>query len=697
MGSLIRFRPNRHAGRPWHLLLLAAPLWSNSPTDSLCLSDLLDLKVVTATLTDQEIRKAPSTIYSYSGSDLRRWGIRSIGELMARVVPGVILVEDGDETIAAFRGVATDNNTKVLTLVNGHPINPKWAKGATPELELGLMEDIDRVEVIVGPGSAIYGSGATIGVINIITKRPPRQTVQGSATAILGSGPYGLADASISGQNGSFGFTSSAGGLRSEGFPRRDGSHDENAPLFIDGHPVNGRVFSQIELGEDMIQARYTTQSRNLYNNTTNAPQQATGAAEYEVWNYAFVEATHHERLSDQLDLRFILGADAHETKRFDYVHGWQTRAIGERHWSAFTRAGWKPSDQLDFQGGVKYEYDDFGDDFSGLNFQAAAKLDPTTGKTSGLDISDRYRMVTPYSRNNFGSFGQAIYQINETFTILAGLRFDYIESDVLAQEMAFTPRVGLVVSPDEKTTLKALFSTGFRPPMAILTSPDGYMLGNSAYHSTIDAPEKARSFELSAERTLHPNVHASLSGFYNRFQDIHSLRANPDGSLEFLSGGEVDYFGGEASALLFLPMHLQARVTHQIARPGFSRDDPGHVLLSPDNEHLVFYPEHSTKALVDIPLASFLSVNFNSLLIWNNYGYEGVYGQDSSIRETGAYAVLNGNVVVDLGPRGELVVGGRNLLDTNPKIPFSGTIGRPVSRTRIAGFHWDASYHREF
>ena len=70
--------------------------------------------------------------------------------------------------------------------------------------------------------------------------------------------------------------------------------------------------------------------------------------------------------------------------------------------------------------------------------------------------------------------------------------------------------------------------------------------------------------------------------------------------------------------------------VTDLLAKPGVSRDDPNHVLLSPDGGNLMFYPENITKGLIEVPLLPFLSANLNGSYVWNSYGYQGTYGSAS-------------------------------------------------------------------
>src|SRR5688572_3089559 len=70
--------------------------------------------VVTSTLLKTRSATAPSTIFTVSGQEIRRWGIRRLSELVDRLVPGAAATQDSDDVILAFRGIASDSNLKVL-------------------------------------------------------------------------------------------------------------------------------------------------------------------------------------------------------------------------------------------------------------------------------------------------------------------------------------------------------------------------------------------------------------------------------------------------------------------------------------------------------------------------------------------------------------------------------------------------------
>lgn len=659
----------------------------NQEIFSLSLEEIMSFTVITATQTDIPIRKAPATIYRYSGNELRRWGIRSIAEIVNMIVPGGILTEDGDETIASFRGVATDNNCKVLTLINGHNVNVKWAKGATPELEMGLLEDIEAVEVIVGPGSALYGSGATIGVINLITKKQNNKGRINTYTS-MGTGNTIHFDTYGSFKKDELKVNFSMGGLHTDGYPRRDGSSSENWPEYISRHPLNCRFFLQGNIGGTQLMARYAHVTRSLYNTTVNTDQ----AANYETWDTFFLDVQHTLILREGLKVRFEGSYDAHQTLRHDFQRGFQTRGVGEQHVNTSAHMFWTPSDRLDIVCGTEYRYESFGSDLNSNNFNVSPVIE-NNGDVTGMDISWEDRIITPYNRNAFGVYAQGTFQLRGNTSLLGGVRYDYVEAPIVSQDSAITPRIGLVGILASNFIWKAMYTSGFRQAMAILTSPDGYLLGSSNFQSDITDPEQVHSFELGMSYLFGKEFNTSITAFYNRFKHIHSLRSISGGFLQFISAGEVDFVGFEASVRWRLADHLTAQVSHQIVMLGSSKDDPYNIVTHPDDpDKLLFYPENVTKFLIDYQFNSWLSVNTNGIHIYDSRGYQG-----NQVENSGAYTLLNANLVIGNRKKGNMIISGYNLIDVNPRTPMPGTVGLGSSMTHIAGINFNISYQKEF
>lgn len=118
-----------------------------------------------------EVEKQPASVTVITREMIGYSGARSLNELLSIFVPGYFMVEDQDDVIAGFRGLAPDNNSKVLMLLNGHNINTEYFWGPPDAVMQGIdLGFIERIEIIRGPGSVTLGQGALLGVINIITR-----------------------------------------------------------------------------------------------------------------------------------------------------------------------------------------------------------------------------------------------------------------------------------------------------------------------------------------------------------------------------------------------------------------------------------------------------------------------------------------------------------------------------------------------
>ncbi len=134
--------------------------------------DVFEETVVTASKGAQSPLDAPNSTSIITQQDIRLSGITKIPELLRRLAGVDIMEVTGSQTEVSLRGFNQRLSNKVLVLVNGRSVYVDLL-GATfwQSLSIGV-EDIDRIEVVRGPGSALYGADAFNGVINIITKQP---------------------------------------------------------------------------------------------------------------------------------------------------------------------------------------------------------------------------------------------------------------------------------------------------------------------------------------------------------------------------------------------------------------------------------------------------------------------------------------------------------------------------------------------
>jgi iron complex outermembrane receptor protein len=143
---------------------------TDPPLRPLDLEDLMKVEVTTASKSGQSISDVPAAIYVISQEDIRRSGAMNIPEAL-RLAPGVDVSQiDGNKWMISIRGFNSKYADKLLVLVDGKSVYTSLFSGVYWDaLDLPLS-DIDRIEVIRGPGGSLWGANAINGVINIITK-----------------------------------------------------------------------------------------------------------------------------------------------------------------------------------------------------------------------------------------------------------------------------------------------------------------------------------------------------------------------------------------------------------------------------------------------------------------------------------------------------------------------------------------------
>ena len=153
-------------------LLPATPARADDTSD---LQGLLNEPVVTtASKSAETATTAPATSTTITAEDLRKYGIHSLDEAIDFLSLGVVTSNPLHTVDIGSRGVTipSDQGNHFLLLVNGHAINEALFGAARFDRGLGMpLELIDHIEVVLGPGSVLYGSNAMLGVINVITKR----------------------------------------------------------------------------------------------------------------------------------------------------------------------------------------------------------------------------------------------------------------------------------------------------------------------------------------------------------------------------------------------------------------------------------------------------------------------------------------------------------------------------------------------
>ncbi len=174
---------------------------NNNPVRDLTLEQLGDVQVTTVTKEPEEVWDTSAAIYVITQEDIRRSGATDIADVL-RLAPGVEVGRiDSNTWAVGIRGSESNFSKAVLVLIDGRSVYTPLFAGVYWDVQDVLLENIDRIEVIRGPGATVWGPNAADGVINIITKKASE--TQGVMVSVLGGNvDHTVAEAQYGGSRG---------------------------------------------------------------------------------------------------------------------------------------------------------------------------------------------------------------------------------------------------------------------------------------------------------------------------------------------------------------------------------------------------------------------------------------------------------------------------------------------------------------
>jgi len=158
----------------WLAWLLAIPAWpQRKPVDltALSMEDLMNIEVTSVSKKQQKLSQTAAAIFVITQEDIRRSGATNIPDIL-RMAPGLDVAQiNGSSWAISSRGFNDQVANKLLVLIDGRTVYSPLFNGVYWDVQEVPLEDIERIEVIRGPGAAIWGANAVNGVINIISKK----------------------------------------------------------------------------------------------------------------------------------------------------------------------------------------------------------------------------------------------------------------------------------------------------------------------------------------------------------------------------------------------------------------------------------------------------------------------------------------------------------------------------------------------
>jgi len=438
--------------------------------------------VVTSTMTEQSIDTVTGTMQLISHDEIEALAAETVSDVLRRAAGINLLTGTGRSQEISIRGLGSGHT---LILLDGRRITGGY--NATIDVRQIPVLMIDHIEIVRGPGSALYGSEATGGVVNIITTKPPRQTSAGiDARGALGP----AAERSVQGMVGS-----ALGPVR---------ANIAAAHYLQDGWDNDIDVAQEIDDTE--LNTVYTRAAVDL------APGQVLSVggewSKFRRNGLRFYQKLNRERNGEDERLGGFLQYEVNpENSSSGLIRVYGNQSEGSYHFSPEAGSSSKKRQLLQVE--------------ARESFHLSEALTLTSGGEVRWDTLEGDQMIAGSedgeSDRDTALFGQADWSPVEWFNIVGSLRYD----DYKNSGSHVTPRlVASIFIPQGR--FWASYGEGFRA--ASLDEMYGQVSkrqGKDIYYGNENlAPETSESFEIGAE-AHNERIHGQLVYFYNQLEDL--------------------------------------------------------------------------------------------------------------------------------------------------------------------------------
>lgn len=513
-------------------LACASAVANGGDLDALSLEQLMDMNVHVvygASKYDQRVTQAPSSISIVTSEDIRRFGYTNLTDVL-RGVRGLYVTDDRNYTYLGVRGFLRpgDYNTRVLVLIDGHRLNDNvYDSGAVGRESMLDVELIDRVEVIRGPSSSLYGSSAFFGVINVITKRG--RGVDGGEIG-LDAASYDTRKARVtygktfdSGVDWLVSMSHYSSNGMSFYYPEFDQRRSDNLRAANNGFATGvddekaAKFFSSLRYGgfaaslylSDRHKKIPTASFGTIFDDPRTMSDDMRG----------YLELTYNRALSERASLNVRASYDSYEYEG-DFATNYAL--LGDADYEAVSRdemrGEWLSTEvQLTMQPTDRYTFV-VGTEYRASLREYQAWYDEIEPRFYYLDREDTSSVL--------GAFGQVEAKLRDDFSVTAGLRYDYYGGTFGG---AANPRLAAVYNPSPNSAIKALYGEAFRAPNPYERHYNPEQANRPALR-----PETIDTYELVYEHYLNSTYRLSWSGY---FYDIDGLI-----TLAETEGGEPYY-----------------------------------------------------------------------------------------------------------------------------------------------------------
>jgi len=490
----------------------AGDINNDADLTNMSLQELTDIDVTSVSKRTEKASQAAAALYVITQEDIRRSGLQSIPELL-RMVPGLQVAQSGSQNWAVTsRGFDGQFANKLLVMIDGRTVYSPVFSGVFWDVQNVMLEDVDRIEVIRGPGATLWGANAVNGVINIITKNA-KDTQGGLITAAVGTQERDAEAARYGGTVGDLSY-------------RTYGQYfDYNQQHFINGNGA-GDPWDNAQGGFRMDwngSGKDTgTLQGDVYKGQENAMRYLPVTSTVSPTLYNIVEDT------DDVSGMNILGRWKHQFNQDSDIN-FQAYYDDVVRQSEFVEAG-NHTQTLDFDFQHNWTVNSYNNITWGLGYRRI-----NSDFENGFYIS-----FTPenYYENLYSSFVQdKISLIQDKLFLTAGSKFEHNDFSGFEYE----PSVRLSWLPSDKQTVWAAVSRAVHTPnqtnqdISLVLEPVPHspteMVAEQGNLDTIS--ENLYAYEIGYRVMPREDLSFDITAYYNYYSDLASL-SNGTPSLRF-------------------------------------------------------------------------------------------------------------------------------------------------------------------
>lgn len=647
---------------------------SDSNSDWINLNELMDMKIVTAGKQEQLAKEVPASIVVITRESIKKYGYRSLSEIL-QSISGLYLIEQYNWTGMTGFGIrgyfAEGSFSNMVVMINGNTALKEGYINQYIIARLGVsVEAIDRIEVVRGPMSVMYGNGAFFGAINIITN-DKNEVTESLVSASYGSNNCRTAAIHIDAKEGDLALHVNIGLITTSGIDKPYTSMTSN-PIVRDAEGNEKTYLESIGLSNDATTANHLGENINNFSLSTSYKDfsfdvSTTRAELGLLWTAPSIKSKGQRVLINGSDARFKYKLKVSDNLQFNALMSYgMYNSVSRYSILATDTAGQSVINSTN----IIAEVNSFYTPLQNLEITSGLVVERMENASNDVDIpkfnvaNSSWRISLEDYLQNYEFYTQFVFKPIENLSLIAGIRsikygdYDYqriineglpnsriFEETFSEKRVQFTNRLAAVYQINKNNVLKIMYGTALQSPnmRQNVTRIDL----NGKERSQLK-PSEIETFEVSYSNNFGDALFSTISLFRNDLNRIIEssgfLDADSTYSVITQNTGKIKTYGAEVSLLykMFDKFELQLCATYQHSKNMKKGWEDIEIAYSPE---LLAYSKASFHITEDLTISAFANYVDDMLPSWNQTDIDPSKGERYG-KKINDYLLLNTNVL---------------------------------------------------